>query len=274
MKNHLLLLLSIAFLYGCLEEKGNAQTGCPNVAVNPANDKGVGSMYCGGQGYKTVKIGTQTWMAQNLNYAVEGSVCYGEGGKIPKGYDDKKGANIYAALPSAEVQKNCAKYGRLYNWATAMALQQSCNSSSCASQIKAKHQGICPAGWHIPSKAEWDMLIKNANNFWKLAAAGWDKFTNQDGQVTGVCECANTYGFSALPGGNGYIATFEEDRGGLYFSNVGGAGYWWSSSEYHAGCAYNLEESAFPGPEYTCWDSMEDDFGNKGNYFSVRCIKD
>jgi len=60
-------------------------------------------------------------MAENLNYNVSGSECY-------------------------EDDPNCAKYGRLYNWATAMALPSDCNSKSCASQISEKHKGICPSG--------------------------------------------------------------------------------------------------------------------------------
>jgi uncharacterized protein (TIGR02145 family) len=84
--------------------------------------------------YRTVQIGSQIWMAENLNYAVEGSVCYDN------------------------LESNCDKYGRLYNWATAMNLDLSCNFITCASQIQLKHQGICPAGWHIPGNTDWDQL--------------------------------------------------------------------------------------------------------------------
>jgi uncharacterized protein (TIGR02145 family)/uncharacterized repeat protein (TIGR02543 family) len=87
---------------------------------------------CDGQTFRTVVIGTQTWMAENLNCDVSGSECYNNN------------------------ESNCATYGRLYDWATAMALPSSCNSSTCSSQINAKHRGICPSGWHIPSNADWD----------------------------------------------------------------------------------------------------------------------
>jgi len=84
--------------------------------------------------YKWVKIGTQIWMAENLNYNAIGSECY----------ENK--------------ENNCDKYGRLYDWATAMELSLNCNSSICSSSISEKHRGVCPIGWHIPNNAEWDEL--------------------------------------------------------------------------------------------------------------------
>jgi len=94
----------------------------------------------------TVKIGDQVWMKENLNCNVGGSKCYGEGGEI---YDSE--INQYFTISNSEIQANCDKYGRLYDWVTAMALPDSCIYSSCHSQIKQKHRGICPSGWHIPS---------------------------------------------------------------------------------------------------------------------------
>lgn len=92
-----------------------------------------------GKRYKKVLVGDQVWMAENLNYlpltnAQNGVWCY-----------DNDSAN-------------CLQYGRLYNWATAMSFDNSCNSQSCSTQVQANHQGICPAGWHMPSDAEWAYL--------------------------------------------------------------------------------------------------------------------
>ncbi|MCL1967542.1 MAG: hypothetical protein FWF67_06635 [Fibromonadales bacterium] len=108
--------------------------------------KNYGSLTYEGRTYKTIEIGEQIWMAENLNYNVSGSIC-------------------------DEREDPACNYGRFYNWAIAMALPSSCNSSSCASQIDTKHQGICPTGWHIPSIAEveivgnvWSSSEKDAEN--------------------------------------------------------------------------------------------------------------
>jgi hypothetical protein len=80
--------------------------------------------------YRTIVIGGQTWMADNLNFDDPAGVCE----------------------PSLKACEN----GRAYNWAVAMALDVSCNSSICKNLVQQHHRGICPAGWHIPSNAEWE----------------------------------------------------------------------------------------------------------------------
>jgi len=101
-------------------------------------------------------------------------------------------------------EANCNKYGRLYNWWTATK--------------------VCPSGWHLPSDAEWDVLMKFANPSCtdnrdcanagtKLkATSGWN---TDSGYIAGT----DNYGFSALPGGIGYS--------GGSFLNVGDEGNWW-----------------------------------------------
>jgi len=173
--------------------------------------------------YRKVTIGSQTWMAENLNYEAENSVCYEN---------------------SAD---SCAKYGRLYNWATAMggAKSSSLNPSGV--------QGVCPAGWHLPSYDEWTMLNDSVFNASKKlkSTSGW----NSNGNGT------DEYGFSALPGGYG--------NSGGNFNGAGYYGNWWSATEDDAsnalsrGVGYNYVKSMY---------SMNP--GKTTSLFSVRCLQD
>lgn len=114
---------------------------------------GLGYVYQGvmtdlrdGQVYKTVTIKDQTWMLQNLNYGpVEGSSCY----------DDD--------------ESNCSKYGRLYTWGAAMDSAKTCCGYGKRCEMKVDVQGICPDGWHLPSKKDFELLIgavKEINYYW------------------------------------------------------------------------------------------------------------
>jgi len=181
--------------------------------------------------YKKVKIGTQVWMAENLNYDASGSKCY------------------------ANADSNCVKYGRLYNWATAMGIDAVYNSSSYTAS--AKHRGICPEGWHIPSDVDWDALkaavggASTAGSKLK-ATSGWNYHATY-GNGT------DDYGFSALPGGYG--------NSGGSFNHVGNYGYWWSASEYDASSAYS--RGMYFNNEDARWY-----IHNKLNLCSLRCSQD
>jgi len=194
--------------------------------------------------YKTVKIGDQTWMAENLGYNANGlAKCYGEGNKVIVNWNvgiSGIGPN-YKTLSNAEIQANCDLYGRLYNWNTAL--------------------NACPKGWHLPSNAEWQVLINFAGGE-KVAGknlkaiSGW----NKNGNGTDI------YGFSALPGGVG------DYYGGDAFKDIGDEGNWWSASELQAGTVYVRGISKD-------WEGMSgmDDYydGRATDYlFSVRCLKD
>jgi len=186
--------------------------------------------------YEWVKIGMQTWMAENLNYNASNSKCY----------------NDYTS--------NCTTYGRLYSWATAMDLDTTCNSSICAS----KRKGICPDGWHIPSNTDWNTLMKSVNPGCsdnsncadagtKLkATSGWNSYSS-------VPVGTDDYGFSALPGGYGL------SNGS--FGGVGNSGIWWSASEYEASGAY-IREMSYLREYVGSLNSYKDALR------SVRCLQD
>jgi len=158
-----------------------------------------------GKVYKTVKIGEQIWLAQNLNYEAEGSLCY-----------DNDPANA-------------EKYGRLYDFETA--------------------KKDCPHGWHLPSNDEWNTLVN--------AVGGEDtagKYLKTNSGWIGSGNGTDSFGFSALPGGDGYPD--------CSFSLVGNQGIWWS-----ADYAYIW---------YMEWASKCIYYCNYAErfLFSVRCIKD
>ncbi len=192
-----------------------------------------------GRIYKTVKIGDQVWMAENLNYfdeTLDGrSWCY---------EDDLK---------------NCETWGRLYTWAAAIdsvALYDGGSGVDCGygktCTLPEKVQGICPKGWHLPTNTEWQALFTE-NNAGKVlkAQTGW--YSNGNG--------TDAYGFAALSAGG------RDDTGTGYFDGAGSDAYFWSATEgisYYAHYVlliYNLDGAYL-------------ELNIKDLGFSVRCLKD
>ena len=163
------------------------------------------------QVYKTVTIGTQTWMAENLNYAYKGKTSTFDSSSFC--YDDDP--------------TNCSKYGRLYLWSAAMdsAGTWSTNGKGCGNGKFCLPtypvRGVCPEGWHLPTEEDFRILSRGTGatwderNFYYIDAGKYLKSTsgwNDNGNGT------DAYGFSALPAGTGlqggpfhqlgYIATF------------------------------------------------------------------
>ena len=233
--------LAMAFTFSCSSDKdddssgGGGGSGCPNATV------GDNTLTCGGQTYKTVKIGEQVWMAENLNYKAKGSKCYAEG---------------VDGVSADSIAKNCSKYGRLYSWATAMGIDAKYNSEWWEGS-DVKHRGICPSGWHLPSEAEWDNLRYFVNDYdggntgrtnagKKLkATSGWNDYNGRSGNGT------DDYGFSALPSGGGNF------------------GWWWSASagSKHSDRAY-YRQMTYDDPDVFNYDR------DKASLCSVRCVQD
>ena len=169
----------------------------------------IDSISYGGQTYKTIGIKTQNWMAENLNYEVEGqSFCYEN---------------------SAD---SCAKYGRLYTWAAAMdsAGTWSSNGKGCGYDLKCSPtypvRGVCPEGWHMPDIGDWGTLY---------SAMGGSPYAMQAKGVANWTSATDAYGFSALPAGYYYNGSVK---------NFGSNAYFWSSTEDSNPYAYARELSA------------------------------
>ena len=221
--------------------------------------------------YPTVVIGNQIWFARNLNYNAPGSKCYGEDGYVYD-YDEETDDYIERALSDAEIQANCQKYGRLYDWATAMGIDADFNWDEWGGS-DVKHKGICPTGWHLPSNDDWDELflyVDSQNDGEGSGGSSYDSYTagkylkatdgwnwNDYEEISG--NGTDKYGFSALPGGGGY-----SDGS---FGSAGVSGFWWSASETNSSNAYY--RIMYYNFEYARWYDYD-----KSLLFSVRCVKD
>jgi len=196
--------------------------------IMPSADVTVFAFFCitftdsrDSQVYGKVTIGGKAWMAENLNYAASsGSWCYGRD-------------NSY-----------CDKYGRLYDWNTAMT--------------------VCPSDWHLPSRVEWGDLAKAAGGTGdygtggtagtKLKSTGWNG--------------TDDYGFSALPGGH-YIESSFNAAGIRYYDGSfanDGRGYWWTATASGSDNAY------FRFMEAAAIVNEDTKYGVKSYGLSVRCV--
>ena len=218
-----------------------------------------------GKIYKTVTIGTQTWMAENLNYAYTG---------VPFKTDDYTSDSTSWCYNNRA--DNCAKYGRLYTWSAAMdsAATWSDNGKDCGYGVHCSPtfpvQGICPNGWHLPSKNEWETLRSAAgkNSGYALRSeygSGWNIGWNE--AIGGTCGYGDdTFGFRALPAGS---TLFGSSYGN--FSGYGDYTYFWSSKENdfsNVGIAYSADLER-------CEDGMVMTYNrSKRLGCSVRCLKD
>jgi uncharacterized protein (TIGR02145 family) len=196
-----------------------------------------------GNTYKTVQIGAQIWMSENLK-----TTRYNDNSSIPLVLDNSEWTDLitpgYCWYDNSEnADKNI--YGALYNWYVV-------NTGK-----------LCPAEWHVPTKEEWMILMAYVNdNGGRLKEVGMAHWHFPNAGAT------NSSSFTALPGG------FRASSGEYY--SVRRAGFWWSFSE----CT---ECDAFPEWNFNdAWNfslgAWSVGYGNqhdsKSYAFSIRCVKD
>jgi uncharacterized protein (TIGR02145 family) len=194
-----------------------------------------------GNVYKTVTIGTQTWMAENLKVSK-----YNDGTTIPNITDNTQWQNNTTGAWSYYKNDvvNNAKYGKLYNW---YAVSKTSNGN----------KNVCPTGWHVPSDAEWTVLTDYLGG--ESVAGGKMKEVGTTSWKNPNTEATNISLFTGLPGGYRYYS------GGCSF--IGDGGYWWSSTEYNTGSAWSR------GLDYSYGDAGRF-VSYKGDGLSVRCLRD
>ncbi|MBI5220074.1 MAG: T9SS type A sorting domain-containing protein [Bacteroidia bacterium] len=208
-----------------------AQQPCPDVPY----------LEYGGQIYNTVQIGAQCWMKENLNI---GTFVQSTASSVAHSNVTNNG--IIEKYGYGNDSNYCAIYGGLYDWNEAMGYSTSESA-----------QGICPAGWHIPSAGEWDILV---NSLGGENSAGCNMKEAGTVHWADPNFCAdNSSGFTALPGAmRRFTGTFFDiDSSALFWTST-------QSGSVNAKVRY-LDYSV----SFARNDSAKKVYG-----FSVRCIKD
>ena len=141
-----------------------------------------------GRTYRTVTIGTQTWMAENLNYETETSVC------------------------ADTTDSGCKKYGRNYYWSDVIASENSgCTETDPCEQ---PFKGLCPEGYRVPTNDDWTLLLQKVsigkdkdNNYLE---AGYRLYSKEDGG-------SDVYGFSAHRAASSFWTSAHFNYGNVYY---------------------------------------------------------
>jgi uncharacterized protein (TIGR02145 family) len=231
---------------------GNPTT-CAETVVDEVSKLAPGSLIDGrdGHAYRTVQIGTQLWMAENLSY---GARVDGATGQV-----DDSAVEKYCV---DDCDAACDALGGLYTWAEAMGLPSACNQKSCDG-ITQPQRGICPAAFHLPSTDEWHLLESsveaevgqyNAGTALR-STEGWLPDTaGNDGNGT------DAYQFRVLPSG-----LFSSAY--LKFGLLGQSTYYW--------IAYPASGGVTPIRVFaSAKRSIGDDTGTKTMGYPVRCLAD
>lgn len=249
------------------------------IFYNPTTDSSTTVIDNDGNVYNTVTIGSQVWMKENLR-----TTTYADGTPIPhvtgdSNWDTLDRTDKAYCYHNDDSATNASTYGALYTWAAAM------NGSASTTNNPSAIQGVCPKGWHLPSDDEWieleNHLADNGYNYDGTIGGGRDKIAKAMAASSGWNTSSNTgavgntdypayrnkSGFTALP------ANTRDGSGTFY--DIGGAGFWWSATEYDAIAAWirsmlsgksNIKRLGKP-----LFGSY---LSQKERGFSVRCLQD
>ena len=207
-----------------------------------------------GQTYNIVQIGTQCWMAENLNIGTKINSTTG-------GYQQTDN-DVIEKYCHSNNEANCDIYGGLYEWPEAMQYIETEGA-----------QGICPAGWHLPTDDEWKILEGTVDSEYPVGDPVWDQLFLRGFDAGGNLKEAgtthwqstnegatNSTGFTGLPGG------YRDINNGS-FGYLGYYGYFWSSSQRGSANAWSRIL-------YYNSANVSRNYGYEGIGFSVRCLKD
>lgn len=266
-----ILTVSIAFLASC--NKKNE----PENSDTPQNDETSGTIkdICGNT-YNYVKIGEQYWMAENMRcnkYDTQSERPNATIATTSESYSyapyfinasDKSTWDDDCLYSESLTDTQIQKLGYLYNWAAAVGLETEADALAQVTEFNGKRQGICPNGWHIPTKAEWNVLIDYAGGQSiagkKLkATSGW---SNADGYlIPGV----DAFGFAALPAASG---------NGNHVGCLGIVAYFWTATPGKKMTSSNENDASYFYMYGDANELLDDGMSpTKNQSFSVRCVK-
>jgi len=251
MKTICFILSFIFILTGCYLHRSQRKSNILNTADKSSNDTlkvipdsvyvspldTAGLMDYDGNIYKTVRIGKQTWMAENLRVT-----HFNDGTPVPYITDVTEWSNL--TTPAFSWYGNdsatyAGSYGALYNWYSV-------------------HSGkLCPEGWYVSRDSEWEILTNYLGG--KEKAGGKLKDIDTTHWYYPNTGATNETGFTALPGGG-------RCTDGI-FGNLGLNSIFWTSTEFDDNYALFRNISHYYQEVYGYGS-------NKKNGFSVRCLKD
>ncbi len=212
-----LILVLIFIIGGCSKDTPTPRKGKSTAIFNPSKDYGTVTDIDGNE-YKTITIGAQTWMAENLRVT-----HYSNGDPITflplsagKGVFHLQTQGVYCAYDDTTDPDSIATYGLLYNGYAVM-----------------DERNLCPDGWHVPTDEEWTTLVTyldNGDNAFDPNGTGTNGVVGGRLKEVGTLHwnapnpADNSSGFTALPSGDRFVDTY-------YYKNE--MAYFWSSTEYY-----------------------------------------
>ena len=223
-------IINVNFAFASQHSCGAESVHNPNLIYGNMTDQE-------GNVYKTIVIGTQEWMAENLKTSI-----YRNGDPIATNLSDTDWFNTQIgawAFYNNDSQFECP-YGKLYNW-----------------YAVSDPRHLCPTGWHEPAEGEWTILTDYLGG--EAVAGGKMKTIGMQYWLSPNTSALNESGFSGLPGG------LRNGNGAIY--NIGETGKWWSSTLREPGEAWLIYLVYLDGNSSSGGTSTQ-------SGFSVRCLKD
>ncbi len=225
-----LLLINFLLVLSCEKEKNTVMTLKPGPVYGSISDKD-------GNTYKTLLIGTQTWMVQNLK-----TTKYNDGTLIPIISDLSSWDNLLSpgCCWDDDFLSYKKTYGILYNWWVV-------NSGK-----------LCPVGWHIPTNQEWSQMITYLGG--GMIAGGMLKESSLSYWKTPNQGASNMSYFWGLPGG--MVESSDSS-----FQRITEIGCWWTRTSHN-------KDMAIARVMYYSNESVQEVFYNKKCGLSIRCVWD